>query len=92
VSDLALLKPLPEAILHRIESLVGCVAGAVLVEQTRRFAEAAGLTEIVLTPKPGYVDAMMDWNDPLYRTIVEHLPAGAKAGDYITSLDVTARK
>ncbi len=54
--------------------------------------EAAGLIDLQLTPKPGYVDAMMDWNDPLYRQIVEHLPAGAKAGEYITSLDMAARK
>jgi len=38
------------------------------------------------------VDAMMDWNDPLYREIVQHLPEGAKAGDYVTSLDVAAGK
>lgn len=92
ISDLALLKPLPEEIKNMVESLIGCVAGAVLVDETRAMAEAAGLVEIQLTPKPGYVDAMMDWNDPLYRKIIEHLPAGVKAGDYITSLDVAARK
>jgi arsenite methyltransferase len=92
ISDLALLKPLPEEIRNMVESLIGCVAGAVLVDQTRATAEAAGLVEIQLTPKPGYVDAMMDWNDPLYRKIIEHLPAGAKAGDYVTSLEVAARK
>ena len=75
-----------------VESLIGCVAGAVLVDETRAMAEAAGLVEIQLTPKSGYVDAMMDWNDPLYRKIIEHLPAGAKAGDYVTSLEVAAKK
>jgi SAM-dependent methyltransferase len=88
ISDLALLKPLPAKILQMIESLIGCVAGAVLVEETRRMAEAAGLAEIVPTPKEGYVDAMVDWNDPLYQKILEHLPEGAKTSDYITSLDV----
>ncbi|MEN6576346.1 MAG: arsenite methyltransferase [Phycisphaerales bacterium] len=92
ISDLALLKPLPEEVRQMVEALVGCIAGAVLVDQTRAIAEAAGLVDIVLTPKLGYVDAMVDWNDPLYRKIIEHLPQGAKAGDYITSLEVTARK
>ncbi len=92
ISDLALLKPLPEEIKNMVESLIGCVAGAVLVDQTRAMAETAGLVEIQLTPKPGYVDAMMDWNDPLYRKIIDHLPAGAKAGDYVTSLEVAAKK
>jgi arsenite methyltransferase len=92
ISDLALLQPLPEQIRNMVESLIGCVAGAVLVDETRTMAEGAALTEIRLTPKPGYIDAMVDSNDPLYRKIIEHLPAGAKAGDYVTSLDVAARK
>jgi arsenite methyltransferase len=92
ISDLALLKPLPQEIKDMIESLIGCIAGAVLVDETRAMAETAGLVEIQLKPKSGYVDAMTDWNDPLYRKIIEHLPAGAKAGDYITSLEVTAQK
>ena len=92
ISDLALLKPLPEVIRNMIESLIGCVAGAVLVDETLAMAQSAGLTDIQLTPKAGYVDAMVDWNDPLYHKIIEHLPAGTKPGEYITSLDVAARK
>ncbi len=92
ISDLALLQPLPQEIKDMIESLIGCIAGAVLVDETRVMAEAAGLTEIQLKPKSGYVDAMVDWNDPLYRKVVENLPKGAKAGDYVTSLEVAAQK
>jgi arsenite methyltransferase len=92
VSDLALLKPLPSAVLEMVEALVGCVAGAVLVSETERMAQEAGLDQIVLTPKSNYVDGMADWQDPLYQKIMAHLPAGAKASEYITSLEVTARK
>jgi SAM-dependent methyltransferase len=92
VSDLALLKPLPAEIVKMTEALVGCVAGAVLVNQTERMAREAGLTEIRLNPKKDYVAAMTDWNDPLYKKIIEHLPSGNEPGDYITSLEVTARK
>lgn len=92
VSDLALLRPLPDSVKADVQALVGCVAGAVLVEETRAMARAAGLTDIVLTPKPQYIDAMTDWQDPLYRKILEGLPARSKASDYITSLDVSARK
>lgn len=92
VSDLALFKPLPPAILESVEALVGCVAGAVLVSETGRMAREAGLTDIVLTPKPGYVDRMVDGQDPLYAKIIASLPAGAKPSDYITSLEVTATK
>ena len=92
VSDLALLKPLPAAVVSLVEALIGCVAGAVLVSATEQMARAAGLVDIVLTPKSDYVNGLTDWNDPLYAQILTHLPAGAKAADYITSLEVTARK
>ena len=54
--------------------------------------QAAGLTAIVLTPKPGYVDGMTDCNDPLYREIKKKLPAGEKLSDYVTSLNIDAHK
>jgi len=92
VSDLALVRPLPPSIKADVEALVGCVAGAVLVEETRAMAAAAGLSDITLAPKPQYIDAMVDWQDPLYRRIIDALPPGSKASDYITSLDVTAVK
>ena len=75
-----------------VEALVGCVAGAVLVDETRAQAEAAGLSDIVLYSKPEYIDAMTNWEDPLYRKIVAALPPESKPSDYITSLDVTATR
>jgi arsenite methyltransferase len=92
VSDLALLRPLPTEIAGMIEALIGCVAGAVLVSETERMSKEAGLVDIKTNAKPGYVDAMVNWNDPLYQKIVLHLPAGAKPGDFITSLEVTGHK
>jgi len=55
-------------------------------------AKEAGLTDIVLNPKSVYIDGMVDWQDPLYQRIIANLPAGAKPGEYITSLEITARK
>jgi len=92
VSDLALLRPLPQAVREMVEAVIGCVAGAVLVEETERMAREAGLTDIVLTKKSDYLKAKADWNDPLYRKIAEHLPAGTEAADFVTSLEVKARK
>jgi arsenite methyltransferase len=92
VSDIALLKPLPSDVLKMVEAMIGCVAGAGLVSETERMARAAGLTDIALTRKPGYIEALTDWEDPLYRKIIEHLPSGAKPADYITSLEVQAIK
>ena len=92
VSDLALLKPLPAAVVSLVEALIGCVAGAVLGSATEQMARAAGLVDIVVTAKPDYVNGLTDWKDPLYQQILTHLPAGATAADYITSLEVTARR
>lgn len=92
VSDLALVRPLPEAVVSDVVALIGCVAGAVLAEETRGMALAAGLTGVELVSKPAYIDAMTNWEDPLYRRIIANLPKGSKTSDYITSLDVSARK
>ena len=92
VSDLALIKPLPSAIVEMVEALVGCVAGAVLISETERMAREAGLIDISTKAKPAYVDGMVDWQDPVYQKIITHLPPGAKPSDYVTSLEVTARK
>ena len=92
VSDLALLKPLPPTVSDMIESLVGCIAGAVQVGETRRMMQEAGLSNIQLTPKPQYVRSLEQAQDPLYRKIIAALPAGASVCDYITSLDIAASK
>ena len=92
VSDLALLKPLPDNIREMAAALAGCVAGAALVDETRAMLEQAGFTSIVLTPKPDYVRNMRDWNDPLYKRIAETLPNGEEMADYVVSLSIEARK
>ncbi len=92
VSDLALLRPLPPVVVRMVEALMGCIAGAVLVSETERMVREAGLTDIRLTPKPEYVKALEQFEDPLYRKVAEHLPERTKAADFITSLEVQARK
>lgn len=92
VSDLALLKPLPASVRRDVEALIGCVAGAVLIAETRTMMEAAGFSEIALTSRNQYIDSMTDFQDPLYKNIVAKLPPGSKASDYITSLDIAAIK
>lgn len=92
VSDLALLRPLPPQIAEMVEALIGCVAGAVLASETERMAREAGLTDIQLTSHNEFIRAMTDWNDPLFRKIVDNLPAGTKPEEFVTSLEITARK
>lgn len=92
VSDMALLRPLPEDVLKMVEALVGCVAGAVLVKDTESHARAAGLANVEVRVKPEYVAAMEHFEDPLYQKIVAALPPGTGPADFIASVEVTARK
>ena len=51
-----------------------------------------GLSDLRIEEKPDYVEAMTEWDDPLFRKIVENLPAGTRPGDYIVSVNLLARK
>jgi SAM-dependent methyltransferase len=92
ISDIVLLRPLPEAVRTMVEALVGCVAGAALADDLRAMMEAAGLSEIQLTPKSDYIGAMNDSQDPLYQSISKHLPAGTTAADFVGSMEIAARR
>ena len=91
VSDLALLKPLPDGVRDDLEALVGCSAGAELVDDVRASVLGAGLADLEMTAKPQYIQAMTDWQDPLYKKMAEALPEGADMSDYVVSLDIAAR-
>jgi len=92
VSDMALLAPLPPSVRESVEALVGCVAGAALVEETQAMAEAAGLVNVQCQSKPEGVEAMNESSDSLYQGVRDALPPGKKIGDYVTSLYVCAEK
>lgn len=92
VSDLALLKPLPDSIRALAAALVGCVAGAILVDSSAALLRQAGFSDMKLVPNPGYVQSMQDWNDPLYAEIAALLPQGENLADYVVSLSIEAVK
>ncbi len=92
VSDLALKKQLPEAVFRSAAALVSCVAGAVLIEDTIQMAKQTGLRDIQVDEKAYSIDVMADCNDPLYRQVKDSLPTGAKLGDYVISVNITAFK
>ncbi len=92
ISDLALKQPLPEQVLKSAAALVGCVAGAITIDETIKMAGQAGLRNIEVAEKADNIDVIADCNDPLYRQVQEFIPQGMKLGDYIVSVDVTAFK
>ena len=92
ISDLALLRPLPQAVEKMVAALVGCVAGASLVEDVRAMLTEAGLVDIDLTPEPVFTEAQKVSQDGLWEEIARHLPEGLKPSDYVTSLSIAAKK
>ena len=92
ISDMVLLRPLPATVRESVEALVGCVAGAAVIDDLRDMMLAAGLVDLVLTPKGGAVEAMLPADDPMTGHLLGLLPAGTRASDYVTSMIISARK
>lgn len=92
VSDLALKKTLPEPVREKVEALVGCIAGAVLIEESEKMAKDAGLSCIRIVEKSDYIEKMVDMKDPLYQGIQQHFSEGESISDYVVSMNFSASK
>lgn len=92
VSDMVLLRPLPDGVRTAVEAWVGCIAGAALADDLRRMMAGAGLTDIRLAPKPAYLAALTAGDDPFIAQVRSALPAGTSPADFITSMDIAAVK
>ncbi len=49
ISDIALKQPLPEEVRSSLEAYVGCIAGAILIDDYRRSLEQAGFDAVTVT-------------------------------------------
>lgn len=92
VSDIALLKPLPEEVLKMIAAYVGCIAGAVHIDEYQNMIRESGFENIQLQPKTEFMDSFIHSGDPLAQEIMQHLPDGLSPSDFITSVNVSAKK
>jgi len=92
ISDMVLLQPIPEALQIDVQALVGCIAGAALIDDLKAMVAAAGLTDLVLTPKEGAIKAMIPAGDPMAAHLLGLLPEGTGPEDFIASLIIAATK
>jgi len=90
VSDIVMLRPLPEQVKQMAAALVGCVTGAELIDHYRTAIESAGLTVEQFNLKPDYIEALSQCGDPLYQQVADALPEGTSPADYIASADIRA--
>jgi ubiquinone/menaquinone biosynthesis C-methylase UbiE len=64
ISDLVLVKELPDSIKQSVEAYIGCLAGAVMKDEYIRFIENAGFRDIRIVNQSSYpVDAMVQDKD-----------------------------
>lgn len=71
ISDIALLRELPLAIRDSIEAYVGCIAGALLVDEYKRIVKESGLKDVTVTIKGASACMAPDTVDPIGRAIWE---------------------
>jgi SAM-dependent methyltransferase len=76
ISDIVLLKDLPDSIRDSIEAYIGCLSGAIMKNAYMAAIEAAGFREIkIIDEVPFPVELMA--NDPTGKAIIENLEISA---------------
>jgi len=91
ISDLLLKKPLPAKVKESVQALVGCVAGAATLTDTRKAILAAGLSDPEFEEKAMAISAMIDTNEDLYQELLSAIP-GEKIDDYVASYTIRTGK
>ncbi len=92
ISDVALLKELPKKVKESAEAYVGCLAGAVLVEEYRDIVKGAGLKNVKVTIRGSSPCVDPDADDSLGRAKVKGLRKDESIDDYAVSIYVEGRK
>ncbi len=72
VSDIVLLKTLPESIRESVDAYVGCISGALMKDEYLNAIKSAGFNDINVVDESGFpLDCMI--NDPTGQAILEDL-------------------
>lgn len=92
ISDIALLKELPEKIRESTEAYVGCVAGAVLIDEYKKIVEASGLKDVKITIKGSSACIDTNTKDPIGRAILDGLGEDESLEGFVVSVYVEGYK
>ena len=95
VSDIVLLKELPEAIKNSVEAYVGCLSGAIMKDRYLAAIENAGFDGVKILKETLFPIKDMS-NDPTAKAVIEkaNISSGdiAEIGDAVASVRVSATK
>jgi arsenite methyltransferase len=92
ISDIALLKELPQKVRESIEAYVGCVGGAMLIDEYKKIVEAAMLKDVKVTAKESSACISLDTEDPIGRAILNGLGGINAVNGYVASVCVEGYK
>ena len=92
ISDIALLKPLPQKIQKSMEAYVGCISGAILVEEYKNLVTNSGLTDVKVVIKGSSSCIKPDTKDPIGKAMLDGLEKNESLKDYVVSVYLEARK
>jgi SAM-dependent methyltransferase len=92
ISDMALLKKLPKKIHDNIAAYVGCVSGAILVDEYKRIVESAGLKNVKITVKNSSACLNSNSSVSLDASILDCLEKNESLADYVVSIYVEGFK
>lgn len=95
VSDIVLLKELPESIKNSMEAYVGCISGACLKNEYLKFIKDAGFTEVTVTDETVFPLELIT-DDPTAQAIIKKEAITQeqlqKLSNTIISIKVTGKK
>ncbi|HCJ66519.1 MAG TPA: ubiquinone/menaquinone biosynthesis protein, partial [Elusimicrobia bacterium] len=72
ISDIVLLKELPDSVKDSVEAYVGCLSGAIKRDEYIKTIKTAGFREVKIVEETSFpIECMV--NDPTTKTIIENL-------------------
>ncbi len=92
ISDIALKKELPAGVRQSIEAYVGCVGGALLIDQYKKIVRASGLQDLKITAQETSSCFSPDTKDPLGQAVLNGLGENESLEGSVVSLYVEGRK
>jgi len=95
ISDIVLVKELPDFIKNSVEAYVGCISGAAMKDRYLKLIKEAGFQDVIVTDETSFPIELMV-NDPTAQAIIkkENITAEEleKVGNSVVSIKVTCKK
>jgi arsenite methyltransferase len=96
ISDIVLLKPLPEFVKESIAAYVGCVAGALLKDDYISAVASAGFENVTVVNEKPFAITMAESSDPLVQSLIDEFnPSPEQVKDLagsIVSINLEGKK